>query len=179
MAHFKINYTLTVALAGVLTACGVSNRTVTEATGGNTSAAGSGASSGAGTSSGGNAQGGTSADGGAGAPGSSGTAGEAGAANTDAGTGCVNDSVRCADNSTPSLCVAGTWVDQAACPAATPACSNGVCAAATLSGGIVTVSSGVLSTSTVHLVEHGLEYTQTVCGTVAGQQVCVSGGIRP
>jgi hypothetical protein len=166
--------------AAILAACGVSDRKVNEGSGGNSSSAGSGASSGAGTSAGGSsAQGGATTDGGAGAPGSSGTAGEAGALGTDAGTGCVNDSVRCADNSTPSLCVDGTWVDQAACPAATPACSNGVCAAATLSGGIVTVSNGVLSTSTVHLVEHGLEYTQTVCGTVAGQQVCVSGGIRP
>ncbi len=166
--------------------CGVSDRKVNEGTGGVGAAAGTnGASAGdAGTDrEGGSSQGGAAADGGAGAPGLSGTAGEAGAAGTDAGTdagtACVNDSVRCADNSTPSLCVDGTWVDQAACPAATPACSNGVCAAATLSGGIVTVSNGVLSTSTVHLVEYGLEYTQTVCGTVASQQVCVNGGIRP
>jgi predicted transcriptional regulator len=70
-------------------------------------------------------------------------------------------------------------VDQDPCPASKPACSNGACAVATLSGGIVTVSDGVLSTSTVRLVEHGLEYTQTTCGTVGTQKVCVTGGIRP
>lgn len=67
----------------------------------------------------------------------------------------------------------------ACCPAAKPACSNGLCASATLSCCIVTVSNGVLATSSVHLVEHGLEYTQTVCGTVSGQKVCINGGIRP
>jgi hypothetical protein len=110
--------------------------------------------------------------------GTGGEAGEAGAAGAS-NPGCVNDSLRCADSSTPSKCVGGVWVDQDPCPALKPACGNGVCAAATLSGGIVTVSDGVLSTSTVRLVEHGLEYTQTTCGMVGTQKVCVTGGIRP
>jgi len=157
-------------------ACGVSDRKVNEDTGGNAAVAGS---SGANA---GSDQGGTSAGGAttnfSGAAGEAGEAGEAGAAGAP-NPGCVNNSLRCADNTTPSKCVDGTWVDQDPCTAAKPACSNGVCAAATLSGGIVTVSDGVLSTSTVRLVEHGLEYTQTVCGTVGTQKVCVTGGIRP
>ena len=114
----------------------------------------------------------------AGGNGEAGGTGEAGAA-AATNPGCVDDSLRCSDSTTPSKCVAGSWIDQDPCPAAKPACSNGVCAAATLSGGIVTVADGALSTSSVRLVESGLEYTQTTCGTVGTEEVCVSGGIRP
>jgi hypothetical protein len=154
-------------------ACGVSDRKVNENAGGNASVAGS---SGANA---GSDQGGSGDSGGMpNSSGSGGEAGEAGAAGAG-NPGCTNDALRCADNSTPSKCIAGAWIDQDPCPASKPACSNGVCAVATLSGGIVTVSDGVLSTSTVHLVEHGLEYTQTTCGTVGTKKVCVTGGIRP
>jgi hypothetical protein len=41
---------------------------------------------------------------------------------------CTNGSKRCkAGADTPQLCVAGLWVDQAACQAPTPSCSAGVC----------------------------------------------------
>jgi len=169
--------TLAFLAAGLVAACGVSDRKVNEGTGGNASVAGS-----TGASAGGD-QGGTGAGGAmpnsSGSGGDAGEAGTAGAGGAPNPPGCVNDSLRCTDNSTPSKCVAGAWVDQDPCPASKPACSNGVCAVATLSGGIVTVSDGVLSTSAVHLVEHGLEYTQTTCGTVGTQKVCVTGGIRP
>ena len=166
-------------LSAFFIACGVSDRKVNEGTAGNTSVAGS-SSANAGSDQGGTSAAGTSAGGGmTNASGSGGDAGEAGAAGAAPNLGCVNDSLRCTDNSTPSKCVAGIWVDQDPCPALKPACSNGVCASATLSGGILTVSDGVLSTSTVRLVEHGLEYTQTTCGTVGTQKVCVTGGIRP
>jgi hypothetical protein len=165
--------------AGLLIACGVDDRKVNEGAGGVTSVAGSSASSG---TSAGNDQGGTSAGGAMpDSSGAGGEAGEAGAGGTAGATtpACVNGSLRCDDSSTPSKCVGGDWIPQDPCPASRPACSNGVCAAARLSGGIVTVSDGVLSTSTVRLVQHGFEYTQTTCGTVGSQKVCVTGGIRP
>jgi len=53
-------------------------------------------------------------------------------------------------------------------------------AATGLVGGLVTVGDPVLkSSSGVRLVEHGLEFTPTVCGQIGGKTVCVSGGIRP
>ena len=110
---------------------------------------------------------------------SNGGAGDGGAIEAGGAGACVNSILRCADNSTPSKCVAGAWVDQPACAAPTPACSNGICAVATLSGGLITVSDGVLSNNEIHLVEHGLEYAPAVCGTVSGQKICVTGGIRP
>ena len=170
----------------LLAACGVSERKVHEDTNsvagsGGTSAGGDegGASVGGKTTNNSSGSGGEAGESGStGDAGESGSAGEAGSAGAT-NPGCVNDSLRCDDSSTPSKCVAGVWIPQAPCPAAKPVCSNGVCAAATLSGGIVTVSDGVLSTSTVRLAEHGLEYTGTTCGTLAAQKVCVTGGIRP
>jgi hypothetical protein len=159
--------------ASVLFACGVSDRKVNEGTGGTPSGVGSGGAN-AGSDQGGTSAGGTTTN----SSGSGGKAGEAGEAGTP-NAGCVNDSMRCDDSSTPSKCIGGNWTPQDPCPTSKPACSNGVCAVATLSGGIVTVSNGVLSTGSVRLVEHGLEYTQTVCGMVGTQKICITGGIRP
>jgi hypothetical protein len=108
-----------------------------------------------------------------------GASGSGGGVEAGGAAGCANGSFRCADNSTPSKCEGGVWVDQPACVAPTPACSNGLCAAATLSGALMSVSDGVLTDNKVRLVEHGLEFAPAVCGTVAGQKICVSGGIRP
>lgn len=184
-------------------ACGVSDRKVNEGSGGSEASSGSGGSNGGGDRGGMSAggrrminfagSGDQSGEAGeAGSAGEAGFAGEPGAGGTGgtagtAGIGgvppkepdCINDSLRCENSMVPSKCVEGVWIDQAPCPVSKPACSNGVCAAATLTGGIVTVSNGVLSTSNVRLVEHGLEYTQTTCGMVGTQNVCVTGGIRP
>jgi hypothetical protein len=174
--------------AGVVFACGVSDRKVNEGSvagsGGNRASAEQGGANSGGKpgnmpgSGGTGTAGKTDGAGQAGEIGAAGETGEAGAAGAPP-VGCIDDSLRCADNTTPSKCVAGIWVDQEPCSAAKPACSNGVCAAATLFGGVVTVADSVLSTSSVRLVEHGLEYTQTTCGTVGAQKVCVTGGIRP
>lgn len=91
---------------------------------------------------------------------------------------CLSGAGMCAANR-PSKCVSGTWVPGEPCTGQTPACSNGVCAAARLTGGIVTVATGVLTAGNVRLVDHGLEYTATTCGMIAGKEVCVVGGIRP
>jgi len=48
-----------------------------------------------------------------------------------------------------------------------------------LTGGIATVADGVLKTTTVRLVEYGLERWPTACGDVRGAPVCVTGGIGP
>ena len=48
-----------------------------------------------------------------------------------------------------------------------------------LQGGIVTVASGVVKTSSVRLVEHGLARPGKSCGMVQGNNVCVTGGIKP
>ncbi|MEO7035634.1 MAG: hypothetical protein ABI548_17045 [Polyangiaceae bacterium] len=168
------------------------------ATGGD-DAGGSGASGGTGT--GGNGGNGGSADNaGAGAAGADAGAagaepGAAGAAPTGCSPVCISPKpicesgtcVECAadtktcNGNTPSLCVGGAWLSQTACSGQTPACSNGICAAGTVSGGIITVSDGVLAPAAggVHLAEHGFEYNPTTCGMVVGKQVCVSGGIRP
>ena len=165
-----------------LAACGAGDRNF-----GSGSAAGAGHGGTAGNEQGGANVGGTNRvhpsdpggqAGDTGGAGEGGGAGEAGAAGASTPI-CVNDSFGCADNTTPSKCVDGSWIDQEPCPASKPACSNGFCAAAAISGGIVTVSDGVLETSSVRLVDHGLEYTQTTCGTVGTQKVCVTGGIRP
>jgi hypothetical protein len=144
--------------------------------------------------------GGSSGD--AGASGASGTAGASGASGSGGSAGadcnaactapkdiCENGQcVECAVGSqtchgnTPSSCVDGSWVDDSSpCSGTLSACTNGVCGAAKLVGGIVTVADGVLTQtpSGVHLVEHGLEYNGVSCGTANGGQVCVSGGIRP
>jgi hypothetical protein len=206
-------------VALTLLACGTSNRTVSEGSGGAASgAAGSGGASGTagnlGTS-GGNAggNGGADAGGSAGNAGTNGNAGNAGAsAGGDTGNGgsagasgsagttgamctpactapqicndgtcvdCLNDDTRCDPDNTPSKCVNNVWTPQTPCGGQMPACSGGVCAAAKLLGGIVTVGTPVLSGTSVRLVDHGLEYTPTICGTVNSQMLCLSGGIRP
>jgi hypothetical protein len=65
------------------------------------------------------------------------------------------------------------------CSGNTPACSNGVCAAATVTGGIVSVAPLAAQSGSIQLVEQAFEVLPTVCGTVAGSKVCVTGGIRP
>ena len=156
-------------VASLLIGCGVSDRKVPTASGGGAGESANGGDASGGTANGGDANGG-SANGGI---------GELAGAGDEAGaSGCVSGSLRCADNRTPSKCVDGVWLDQAACEAATPACSNGVCAFATLSGGLSVVD-GALSNSKIYLVEHGLELAPPICGTVSGQNICVTGGIRP
>src|SRR5882724_3652514 len=152
-------------VAGLFVGCGVSDRKVPTASGGG---GGAGESAGGGDANGGTANGGTS--GSAGASDSAGANDSAGAGDAAGTGGCASGSLRCADNRTPSKCVDGVWLDQPACEAATPACSNGVCAFATLSGGLSVVD-GALSNSKIHLVEHGLELTPPVCGTVSGQKI--------
>jgi hypothetical protein len=202
-------------VALTLVACGTSNRTVSEGSGGAASgAAGSGGASGVAGNAGTN--GGTDAGGSAGNAGTNGNAGNAGAtAGGDTGNGgsagasgsagaagttgatctpacsapqicndgtcvdCLNDDTRCDPDNTPSKCVNNAWTPQTPCGGQTPACSGGVCAAAKLLGGIVTVGAPVLSNTSVRLVDHGLEYTPTICGTLNSQMLCLSGGIRP
>ena len=48
-----------------------------------------------------------------------------------------------------------------------------------LHGGVVTVASDVVKTSTVRLVEHGISRAGKSCGMVQGNNVCVIGGIKP
>ena len=163
--------------AALLAACGVSDRKVNEGAAGDTS---NGGSSGADAEGGraGKGQGATTG-GGIGKAGGTGETGDAGAAGSGPPPGCTNNALRCTDNATPAKCVDGVWIDQNACSASKPICSNGVCAATTLAGGVVTVSNATLSNATVRLVEHGLEYSRATCGTVGTQKVCVTGGIRP
>jgi hypothetical protein len=89
------------------------------------------------------------------------------------------DLPRCEANNTPSICVEHHWALQTPCGGDKPACSNGICAAAKLTGGVVTVGTPVLRNTNVRLVEHGLEYTASMCAMVQSKMICVSGGIRP
>jgi hypothetical protein len=91
----------------------------------------------------------------------------------------LNDDTRCDPDNTPSKCVNNAWTPQTPCSGQMPACSGGMCAAAKLLGGLVTVGTPVLSNTSVRLVDHGLEYTPTICGTLNSQMLCLSGGIRP
>jgi hypothetical protein len=161
-------------IAGLLVGCGVSDRKVPTASGGGGAGA-AGESAGGGDANGGTANGGGDANGGSA---NSGNGDLAGAGDEAGASGCVSGTLRCADNRTPSKCVDGVWLDQPACEAATPACSNGVCAFATLSGGLSVVD-GALSNRKIYLVEHGLELAPPVCGTISSQKICVTGGIRP
>lgn len=130
-----------------------------------------GADSGGEPSGGGNGLGGV-----AGGPGCEGACGGGGAVEVGQ---CLSGALRCLDNKTPSLCAGGEWIDQPSCSQPTPACNSGVCSAATLSGGLVAVSEGVLFNSEFRLADQGLGYGPPICGTVSGRNVCVSGGIRP
>jgi hypothetical protein len=101
----------------------------------------------------------------------------------DNGT-CVDclstDGPKCSNNA-PVVCNAGKWVSQPACFGNKPACSNGHCDAAILIGGILTLGTPQLaSTSGVRLIEQRLEYIPTLCSQISiGRTICISGGIRP
>ena len=92
---------------------------------------------------------------------------------------CETGSARCGTSDTPEVCQNGAWVQQPRCKGAAPTCSFGVCGNAVVAGGTVTVEDGVLSAASFHLVEHGFEFSPTTCGTIVGQKVCVTGGLRP
>ncbi|HEY4159025.1 MAG TPA: hypothetical protein VGM29_13040 [Polyangiaceae bacterium] len=168
---------------------------------GNVSGGASG-SAGAAGSSGGGVAGTSGVSGSAGSAGDAGGASGSGANGGSAGTGgatcvlactgtqvckdgatCVDcldtDPPRCDADNTPSQCINNTWTPQTPCSGQTPACSNGICAGAKLTGSIVTAGMAVLSNASVRLAEHGLEYTPTICGNLPGGTVCVSGGLRP
>ncbi len=186
-------------VAGSLSvACGVSARHVSLASGGEGGLAGSNAHGGDGnaatsgtTENGGSAErGGNAGNASGGAAAESGAApegGEAGEAGAGGGTsvepGCANGSPpSCADNFTPARCVDGAWVKQTVCGGSKPVCSNGVCANATVFGGIVTVVPAATA-SGIQLVDQGFEFAQPVapstsCGQVhQGLTVCVTGGL--
>lgn len=95
------------------------------------------------------------------------------------GVDCREGALRCASTTTPAKCVDHRWVVQQRCSAAAAVCNQGVCGAVGLSQNGITVASGALSTTKIRLVEHGLELSGTVCGSVAKQNICVVGGIRP
>jgi hypothetical protein len=176
-----------------------SGGTGTASGGASNGGAGGSVNAGGGTSTGGTeATGGAGAAGGAGMTGSGGVA-DAGAVEPEAGTvggcspsctapalicdngtcvECAADSVQCA-GATPQSCQNGHWINGTTCGGATPACSGGVCAAAKLVGGILTVANGGLSAGGIRLVRHGFEFASKTCGTVGGSRVCLTGGIRP
>jgi hypothetical protein len=94
------------------------------------------------------------------------------------GGSCTEGAGRCVDN-LPSTCRGGAWEDGAPCTGNTPACSNGICAIASVQGGIASVALPSVRTGSLRLVESAFERLQTTCGTVAGNKVCVTGGIQP
>jgi hypothetical protein len=91
---------------------------------------------------------------------------------------CYEGDKKCVGN-TPATCQSGVWVNGSACAGATSACSNGVCAAAMVTGGIVSVAPLATQSGSIRLVDQAFETAPTICGTVAGKKVCVTGGIRP
>ncbi len=103
--------------------------------------------------------------------------GGAGDGGSSAG-GCVAGETTCIEN-TPATCEQGEWVSGEACSGELPACSNGVCAAAKLSGGFVSVAPVTDAAGDVRVTDQRFEMAPTTCGTVAGKKVCVTGGIRP
>jgi len=105
------------------------------------------------------------------------TGGTAGSSGSGPAPECTTGEARCVGD-TPQACVAGEWVDGEPCSGATPVCTNGLCGAFHLFGGMVTVG-GFGAGGSIRLVDHGLEYTTTSCGVVDDQNVCVTGGIRP
>ena len=85
---------------------------------------------------------------------------------------------RCGAGETPEVCDDGTWVPQEPCGGNTPVCGNGTCSAVRFSGGLVSVGA-TSATGSIRLVDHGFEGFPTLCGTVSGAAVCLTGGIRP
>lgn len=91
---------------------------------------------------------------------------------------CAMFQTTCMGNA-PATCRNGSWMVGAECSGALPACSNGVCASARVLGGIVTVAPRVGVQGAARVVNQSFEMQPTSCGLVGGQQVCVSGGIKP
>ena len=126
----------------------------------------------------------TAGSGGTGEAAEGGTGAEGGTTPVDGGEGptiqpdCAFDQTTCIGNA-PATCSAGSWVVADECSGALPACSNGTCASARVLGGIVTLAPVTGADGAVRVVEQSFNIAGTSCGLVAGQQVCVTGGISP
>lgn len=113
-----------------------------------------------------------------------GTGAEGGMTPGDGGAGpaiqpdCAFNQTTCIGNA-PATCSAGSWVVGDECSGALPACSNGTCASARVLGGIVTLAPVTGANGAVRVVEQSFNIARTSCGLVAGEQVCVTGGIKP
>jgi len=188
-------------LAASIAGCGSDARHVQEATGGTSAGGKPEASAGEPTETagsknyggGGMVTGGTSSGGDgahadtAGEGGEAGTTSEPGACVPECQDGlmcsegrCVectiNSPPRCNEN-TPLACQDGAWVELPACSGATPACSNGSCSLAVLTGSFATVSAPLSAAGDIRLAEQGLEYLPSSCAQ--DQTICVTGGIYP
>lgn len=91
---------------------------------------------------------------------------------------CAVNETTCVGNA-PATCNAGSWVVADECSGALPVCSNGTCASARVLGGIVTLAPLPDANGAVRVVEQSFNIAGTSCGLVAGEQVCVTGGIKP
>lgn len=90
---------------------------------------------------------------------------------------CVDGRRRCVED-IPEECEDGAWIADEPCSGNTPACSNGVCAAARLSGSLVTVQS-LLPSGSVRLRDHGFLTLPRTCSEIDGETLCLIGGFRP
>jgi hypothetical protein len=143
---------------------------------------GAGAGGGADGPSTGAAAGGTGAGGVADASGGPPRSSETAADGTRRATAICLDGQRTCDGDAVRACVAGSWGERSACPAAAPACSGGVCGTVRLAGRLVTLSADVAAgadAAGVRAVRGGFERLSRTCGAVNADTVCVSGGIRP
>jgi hypothetical protein len=126
----------------------------------------------------------TAGSGGTGEATEGGTGAEGGTTPVDGGAGptiqpdCAFDQTTCIGNA-PATCSAGSWVVGDECAGALPTCSNGTCASARVLGGIVTLAPVTGANGAVRVVEQSFNIARTSCGVVAGEQVCVTGGIKP
>jgi hypothetical protein len=156
-------------------ACGVSGRKVDTSSGGGEAGNGTtGASGGSGATGNTGASGGVPEDG---------RAGEAAGAGESTGGApparvCEEGAAICIDNA-PATCKDDAWVTSDTCSGNLPACSNGVCALAKIVGGIVSVAPIAAPAGAVRLVDQSFHVAPTTCGKVAGNDICVTGGIRP
>jgi hypothetical protein len=89
-------------------------------------------------------------------------------------TECTANDLRCKGN-TPQQCVGGAWQDQAPCGGSTPTCSNGVCSAYRMTGGVRSITAGTRDGG-MQLVAGGFEWSARTCDEAG---VCVAGGIVP
>ncbi|HEY6079719.1 MAG TPA: hypothetical protein VIW29_12980 [Polyangiaceae bacterium] len=131
----------------------------------------------------------TGASGGSGATGNVGASGgvpeqpEGGTAGADGGGAppdrvCEEGSAICVENA-PTTCRDDAWVKGDTCSGNLPACSNGVCALARIVGGLVDIAPLAGQAGAIRLVDHSFHVAPTTCGKVAGNDICVTGGIRP